>query len=787
MVYQLCDIYRLENHEYSRCIVPAFPEQSQFWGLLASGYFDSGTATQTDICHLTLRYFIKVLGTGPGVLRSGEPGFLLAGILGTGVPSSGDPETGLLPGFDRSSLSLGFLAFSFLIVAIHWIGTISIMSKRSSSSIPTTADRARLKRRMESPVSRSDSSSEAGEGSDCNLMAPFPLSCVYANTPLVVHASRSRASSYIPGEIAVYEAFFDSGLRGTIPALIAGLCNLFEISPSQLNPPAWRILIAIQNLGDLEYLSLGINEVLFAYHLAPLNVGEGRFHLRPRSGVPTVEELPKSDRKGPVFNKKWQERYAIMMFPGSSYRWNFIAGTHHAPSERERAVLRARQLPVDRRQVNFLVWETVLQRSSLWRDMSGGNTNDPFAAYQEAAKVMSAKKGSSSRNASGDEVMITGSRRLSVVKLEPSPSLPGKRPKSGGVMTRSAQQTADMARSAGSLAVALSNLNLNVFPQDGTVLPIGDPSEVVQVLQGGILRTVSQLYHLRERLSSEDLPILREEIEDLKRQVLGERNQRAARELEVHDLKDKVKDLEKVAKASSADALTTSQKNQELGEEIDVLKAAAETFKFEMVMAVNGARVVARWELMREWLRKQSAQWDLATTLEQYKATMDRSVDSLGTLRSGGDVGTWRFSNRFGDRWLEPGHFCDCGWTLRSYKRTRPLRPCRNPEVWIWRSLFGTRRFFEVVMTPLRPRLHRGTLLRLPRQDCHQYLFGFRILPLGSWPLSSSYVVFYFWRKSLTCLEGDGVGVMTQVPGLRCFPRLEKQDLDCSLYFTVLL
>ncbi|KAF2617440.1 hypothetical protein F2Q68_00039215 [Brassica cretica] len=94
---------------------------------------------------------------------------------------------------------------------------------------------------------------------------------------------------------------------------------------SQLNPPAWRILIAIQNLGDLEYLSL--------------------------------------------------------------------AGTHHAPAEGERAVLRARQLPVDRRQVNFLVSETVLRRSSLWRDMSGGVTNDPFMAYQEAAKVMSCEEG----------------------------------------------------------------------------------------------------------------------------------------------------------------------------------------------------------------------------------------------------------------------------------------------------------------------------------------------------------------------------------------------------------
>ena len=97
-------------------------------------------------------------------------------------------------------------------------------------------------------------------------------------------------------------------LRGVIPALIVGLCNFFEISRSQLNPPAWRILIAIQNLGDLGYLSPGIDEVLFAYHLSPLNGGEGRFNLRPRSGLPIVEELPKSDRKGPVFSKKWQER-----------------------------------------------------------------------------------------------------------------------------------------------------------------------------------------------------------------------------------------------------------------------------------------------------------------------------------------------------------------------------------------------------------------------------------------------------------------------------------------------
>ncbi|KAF3486400.1 hypothetical protein F2Q69_00052741 [Brassica cretica] len=72
---------------------------------------------------------------------------------------------------------------------------------------------------------------------------------------------------------------------------------------------------------------------------------------------------------------------------------------------------------------------------------------------------------------------------------------------------------------------------------------------------------------------------------------------------------------------------------------------------------------------------------------------------------------------------------------------------------------------------PWEPEIYvfAGTVLRLPRQDYYRCQFGFRILPLGSWPLSSSYVVFYFCRKSLTGLEGVGMGVMTQVPGFAAF------------------
>ncbi|KAL0716151.1 hypothetical protein Bca4012_065473 [Brassica carinata] len=222
--------------------------------------------------------------------------------------------------------------------------------------------------------------------------------------------------------------------------------------------------------------------------------------------------------------------------------------------------------------------------------MSRNVAEDPFLAYQGVAKVVSAKKRSASRTAFRDDVMVTRSRCAAAVKVELSSSSQGKKPKGGP------QQSADAARSTGSLATALSNLNLKVFPQDDTVLPLGEPSEVVQ---GGLLRTISQLHHFGEQLSGDGLTTNRKAIENLARQLSEEKDQRLALELEIRDLKEKVRDLEKMVEASSADALAVSQKNQELGEEIGALKAAAETFKPELVMATIGARIITRWELTR--------------------------------------------------------------------------------------------------------------------------------------------------------------------------------------------
>ena len=120
--------------------------------------------------------------------------------------------------------------------------------------------------------------------------------------------------------------------------------------------------------------------------------------------------------------------------------------------------------------------------------MSGDTSNDPFVAYQKAAKSMSAKKGSASRTVSGDDLMITGTHQATMVKIEPSVLTRSKKARGGGVATRASYQSAEVVRSAGNLAAALSNLNLQVFPHDGTNLPSGKPLEVIQVLQGGLLR-----------------------------------------------------------------------------------------------------------------------------------------------------------------------------------------------------------------------------------------------------------------------------------------------------------
>ncbi|KAL0696626.1 hypothetical protein Bca4012_063806 [Brassica carinata] len=438
------------------------------------------------------------------------------------------------------------------------------MSKRSGSSIPLTVEKSGSRRRTDSPVSKSGSSSVPHDKFGHDLLAPTPLSYASPITPSLGPASSvgeddlhewqkdysllsavalripglsERASNNMPYEIAIYEAFFEYGFRGDVPLLIADLCSFFQISPSQLNPPTWRILIAIQNMSDEEHLPLGVNE-----------------------------ELPKNDRKGLSFGKKWQERYVFVTLPGSHYLVEFRRWDSSCPR-----------------------WSPEVLRHSRFRDdTAGGGVEDPMTAFKRSADAISVKRGVIDTNASDDEVMITGS----------------------------------YARTYDGFSGVLADLNAKVFPQDQTLLPDEDPSEVIQTIQGGLHRTLSQLNQLGDRLLERNLSSDREEKEELSRQISEEKSKRVAKELELRDLQAKVKAIEGSVEISSAEALKLSHEKQELGEALAKPKAEVEASEDMRVMAVNGTKITTLWEVMRELLNGEARKWDVAKEFDQFKTVV---------------------------------------------------------------------------------------------------------------------------------------------------------------------
>ena len=66
-----------------------------------------------------------------------------------------------------------------------------------------------------------------------------------------------RAPDGGAGEVTVYEAYLEAGVRGVIPSLIDEVSSFFSFCPSQLTPLTWRTLMAIQVLGELQGISIG--------------------------------------------------------------------------------------------------------------------------------------------------------------------------------------------------------------------------------------------------------------------------------------------------------------------------------------------------------------------------------------------------------------------------------------------------------------------------------------------------------------------------------------------------
>ena len=141
---------------------------------------------------------------------------------------------------------------------------------------------------------------------------------------------------------------------------------------------------------------------------------------------------------------------------------------------------------------------------------------------------------------------------------------------------------------------------------------------------------MSQLFHLGERM--DDHASFRAEMAALTSQLREEKDNVLPKVKEIKALKLKVRNQDEAGMLAAAENVSLREQLERREEEVCDLRCAAETFDVEKTMAVSGAIVVTRWELMREWLNHQTNSWDLEGALERYKAVKTSEAMFLGLL-----------------------------------------------------------------------------------------------------------------------------------------------------------
>ena len=73
-------------------------------------------------------------------------------------------------------------------------------------------------------------------------------------------------------------------MRFPILRLIRDVCDHYEITPSQLRPIMWRVLMSLESLSVRHGVNCELADVLFSYFLKECDKDKGRFKLIARVG-----------------------------------------------------------------------------------------------------------------------------------------------------------------------------------------------------------------------------------------------------------------------------------------------------------------------------------------------------------------------------------------------------------------------------------------------------------------------------------------------------------------------
>ncbi|KAF3489925.1 hypothetical protein F2Q69_00053068 [Brassica cretica] len=191
---------------------------------------------------------------------------------------SGDPEAGVLP--ERQVWRLVRVLLKVLDASKDTRGDPDVYKGLRYLLISLNPTPALISRKMNPELLAFPSSLGDAPKADSEVIPIAPLrrrrSCFFDDGP---------RSEIREGDVAdmrrKYAIHPSLGMRSEVS-------SFFGFCPSQLTPITWRM--AIQVLGKLHGFSVGVHEILYSYHFAPL-VNKARFyHLRSRDGTPLVEE-----------------------------------------------------------------------------------------------------------------------------------------------------------------------------------------------------------------------------------------------------------------------------------------------------------------------------------------------------------------------------------------------------------------------------------------------------------------------------------------------------------------
>ncbi|KAL0789749.1 hypothetical protein Bca101_005995 [Brassica carinata] len=127
--------------------------------------------------------------------------------------------------------------------------------------------------------------------------------------------------------------------------------------------------MAIQVLGELHGLSVGVHEILYSYYFAPLASEEGFYHLRSSDGAPLVEEPSRSVRGNHPFGDGWNSRHVFVKIHelvGYPTFWRTVDVSRPVSFVGEAVAKLIMGIPRRFRWVTFLVSRESLRHSRVW-------------------------------------------------------------------------------------------------------------------------------------------------------------------------------------------------------------------------------------------------------------------------------------------------------------------------------------------------------------------------------------------------------------------------------------